>query len=84
MIPALAAEETYRYLGVPIGLIHNVNHLPDLVDSLIPKIQLIRDSLAQVGCSTYIYSALSHICSSGWLPYQKITACISFMSPFFY
>ena len=34
-IPALAQEESYRYLGVPIGLIHNIDDLPNIVPNLI-------------------------------------------------
>ena len=44
-IPALAQEESYRYLGVPIGLIHNIDDIPNIVPSLIKSIELIGNSL---------------------------------------
>ena len=44
-IPALAQEESYRYLGVPIGLIHNIDDLPSIVPNLIKYIDLIGNSL---------------------------------------
>ena len=44
-IPALSQEESYRYLGVPIGLIHNIDDIPSLVPKLIQHINIIRSSL---------------------------------------
>ena len=44
-IPALAQEESYRYLGVPIGLIHNIDDIPNIVPNLIKSIELIGNSL---------------------------------------
>ena len=44
-IPALAQEESYRYLGVPIGLIHNIDDLPNIVPELIKHIEIIGASL---------------------------------------
>ena len=44
-IPAFAQEESYRYLGVPIGLIHNIDDLPSIVPQLIKHIELIGASL---------------------------------------
>ena len=44
-IPALAQEESYRYLGVPMGLIHNIDDLPSIVPQLIKHIELIGASL---------------------------------------
>ena len=44
-IPALENEEPYRYLGVPIWLIHNIDDLPNLVPTLIKQVELIAASL---------------------------------------
>ena len=44
-IPALSQEESYRYLGVPIGLIHNIDDIPSIVPKLIQHINIIRSSL---------------------------------------
>lgn len=44
-IPALQREESYRYLGVPIGLIHNIDDLPNIVPRLLQDIETIRKSL---------------------------------------
>ena len=44
-IPALTQEESYRYLGVPIGLIHNIDDIPNIVPGLIRDIETIRSSL---------------------------------------
>ena len=44
-IPALENEEPYRYLGVPIGLIHNIDDLPNIVPTLIKQVDLIAASL---------------------------------------
>ena len=44
-IPALTKEEPYRYLGVPIGLVHNIDDLPTIVPALIKHIELIGASL---------------------------------------
>lgn len=45
IMPALTAEEHYRYLGIPIGLIHNADNLPVLVERLIPELERIESSL---------------------------------------
>ena len=44
-IPALTEEEWYRYLGVPIGLVHNIDDLPSIVPRLIHDMEVIRSSL---------------------------------------
>ena len=44
-IPALENEEPYRYLGVPIGLIHNIDDLPNIVPKLPKHVELICASL---------------------------------------
>ena len=43
-IPALKEEEMYRYLGIPIGLIHNCNDLPSLVPKLTQNLEKINSS----------------------------------------
>ena len=45
LIPALAKEDHYRYLGVPIGLLPNVTDLSKLVDQLTDKLRKINTSL---------------------------------------
>ena len=37
-IPALAQEESYRYLGVPIGLIQNIDNIPNIIPQLISHV----------------------------------------------
>ena len=44
-IPALRREDHYRYLGVPIGLIHKVTQIETLVDELTEKLLKIERSL---------------------------------------
>ncbi len=44
-IPALAKEDHYRYLGVPIGLIPNISEISTLVDVLTDKLKRINQSL---------------------------------------
>ena len=44
-IPALAQEQSYRYLGVPIGLVHNIDELPNIVPQLTRHVVLIGNSL---------------------------------------
>ena len=43
-IPIISAEDTNRYLGVPIGLIHNVDDLPTMLPKLIQDLGKINDS----------------------------------------
>ena len=43
--PASENEESYRYLGVPIGLIHNIDDLPNIVPRLIRDLEVLRSSL---------------------------------------
>ena len=43
--PALENEESYRYLGVPIGLIHNIDDIPNIVPRLIRDLEVLRVSL---------------------------------------
>ena len=44
-IPALAQEQSYRYLGVPIGLVHNIDDLPNIVPQLTRHVEIIGYSL---------------------------------------
>ena len=44
-IPALSREESYHYLRVPIGLIHNIDDIPSIVPNLTKHIELIGNSL---------------------------------------
>ena len=44
-IPALAQEQSYRYLGVPIGLVHNIDDLPNIVPQLTRHVEIIGNSL---------------------------------------
>lgn len=43
--PALVNEESYRYLGVPIGLVHNIDDIPNIVPRLIRDLEAVRSSL---------------------------------------
>lgn len=45
IIPALDKEEHYRYLGVPIGLVHNISEIDALIDELNHKLSKIDASL---------------------------------------
>ena len=44
-IPFLKKDESYRYLGVPIGLIHNIDDLDKVVEKLIPELGKVEQSL---------------------------------------
>ena len=44
-IPVLNEEDHYRYLGVPIGLLHNISCIETLVDELTTKLDQIHLSL---------------------------------------
>ena len=45
VIPALKEHEHYRYLGVPIGIMHDVDELDSLVNRLCDDLDKINDSL---------------------------------------
>lgn len=69
-IPALAQEESYRYLGVPIGLIHNIDDLPSILPQLIRHIELIGASLLAPwqkvdALRTFIQPCLSYVLRAG-------------------
>lgn len=51
-IPSLAAEESYRYLGVPISMIHNINDL----DAIVPQ---ITEDLAAIHTSLHPYGSMA-------------------------
>ena len=44
-IPALDREDHYKYLGMPIGLVHNITNIQTLVDELTTKLTKIEQSL---------------------------------------
>jgi hypothetical protein len=44
-IPCLKKEESYRYLGVPIGLLYDAKDMNNITDKLISDLEKIRDSL---------------------------------------
>ena len=44
-IPHLEKEETYRYLGVPIGLLYDASEMKSITERLINDLEKIRDSL---------------------------------------
>lgn len=44
-IPFLSCNETYRYLGVPIGLIYDASGMIDITERLTKDLEKIRDSL---------------------------------------
>ena len=69
-IPALAQEESYRYLGVPIGLIHNIDDLPSVVPELIKHIELIGALLLAPwqkidALRTFVQPCLSYVLRAG-------------------
>jgi hypothetical protein len=45
VIPSLKEHEHYRYLGVPIGVIRDIDCLDTLIDDLCKDLDRIRDSL---------------------------------------
>lgn len=45
VIPSLTRQETYRYLGVPIGLVQSVEDLDTILPQLIEDLDAIRSSL---------------------------------------
>ncbi|XP_046856069.1 uncharacterized protein LOC124449163 [Xenia sp. Carnegie-2017] len=44
-LPALENEQSYRYLGVPIGVIHNIDDIPSIIPRLIHDLHAINNSL---------------------------------------
>ena len=69
-IPALAQEESYRYLSVPIGLIHNIDDLPSIVPQLIKHIELIGASLLAPwqkvdALRTFVQPCVSYVLRAG-------------------
>ncbi|CAB4021744.1 Hypothetical predicted protein [Paramuricea clavata] len=44
-VPVLSKEESYRYLGVPIGLLYDANDMNNITSKLISDLEKIRDSL---------------------------------------
>ncbi|XP_046856073.1 uncharacterized protein LOC124449166 [Xenia sp. Carnegie-2017] len=44
-LPALENEQSYRYLGVPIGVIHNIDDIPTIIPRLIHDLHSINSSL---------------------------------------
>ena len=44
-IPAMTKEDHYLYLGIPIGLVHNVTNLASIIDELTTKLIKIQQSL---------------------------------------
>ena len=69
-IPALAQEESYQYLGVPIGLIHNIDDLPSVLPQLIKHIELIGASLLAPwqkvdALRTFVQPCLSYVLRAG-------------------
>lgn len=43
-VPALREEEHYRYLGIPIGLVQNIDNVPSLADDLCRNLNAIDQS----------------------------------------
>jgi hypothetical protein len=44
-IPVLSKEESFRYLGVPIGLLYDASDMCNITNKLISDLEKIRDSL---------------------------------------
>ena len=44
-VPCLAKEESYRYLGIPIGLIYDADDMNSITERLIKDLEKLRDSL---------------------------------------
>jgi hypothetical protein len=44
-IPVLSKQESYRYLGVPIGLLYDASDMCNITNKLISDLEKIRDSL---------------------------------------
>ena len=77
-IPSLGAEDHYRYLGVPIGLLHNIDNLPELVDKLIPKLIQIQESLLAPwqkldAIRTFVQPCLTYALRAGAPKKQSLT-----------
>ena len=77
-IPILTAKEQYRYLGVPIGVIHNCDNSVDLVQTLIEDINKIQASLLalwqEVGMiRTFIQPSLTFALRAGYTRKQTLT-----------
>ena len=69
-IPALTQEESYRYVGVPIGLIHNIDDIPNIIPGLIRDIETITSSLLVPwqkldAIKTFIQPCLTYVLRAG-------------------
>ena len=69
-VPALENEESYLYLGVPIGLIHNIDDIPNIVPRLIRDLETIRSSLLALwqkldAIRTFIQPCLTYALRAG-------------------
>lgn len=69
-IAFLKRDESYRYLGVPIDLIHNINDLDNVVGKLIPELDKIEQSLLAPwqkldAVQTFIQPCLTHALRAG-------------------
>ena len=81
-ITALAQEESYRYLGVPIGLIHNIDDFPSIVPQLIKYIELIAASLMAPwqkidALRTFVQPCLSYVLRAVNPEMQPLDLCKS-------
>ena len=73
---ALKNEESSRYLGLPIGLIHNIADIPKIVPRLIRDLEVIRTSflvMSKVGCYPYFYATMSYVRASGLQPVEEVS-----------
>ena len=77
-IPVLNAEEHYRYLGVPIGVIHDFDNVEDLIQPLVDDLSKIESSLLAPWqkldmIRTFIQPSLTFAIRSGYTQKQTLS-----------
>ena len=63
-VPAMCQKDHYLYLGVLIGLVHNVTKLTTIIDELTSKLHKIEQSsrsLAETGCDPHLHPTVSNL-----------------------
>ena len=78
-ITPLSEEEHYCYLCIPVGLIHNIDNLPELVDQLIPNLESIEQSLLALwqkldAIKTFVQLCLTYALCAGTPRKQSLEA----------
>ena len=75
VIPALKQEEHYRYLGIPIGMIHNMDVIRTMNFDISEDLEKIGKSLLALWQKldiTYVHPTIFHLYPQSWLYFEEI------------